>query len=88
MDFKNNVKPSSKYFREKQRTTHWMDTYSSVPAFDDLYDLDKGLHKLPDNYRVPLVMYYYVGFSIKEIAQQLDVSTNTIKIRLSRGRKN
>ena len=74
-------------FREKQRTTHWMDTYSSVPAFDDLYDLDKGLHKLPDNYRVPLVMYYYVGFSIKEIAQQLDVSTNTIKIRLSRGRK-
>ncbi|NST27855.1 hypothetical protein HRG55_06015, partial [Enterococcus faecalis] len=39
------------------------------------------------NYRVPLVMYYYVGFSIKEIAQQLDVSTNTIKIRLSRGRK-
>ena len=74
-------------FREKQKTTHWMDTYSPVPAFDDLYDLDKGLHKLPDNYRVPLVMYYYVGFSIKEIAQQLDVSTNTIKIRLSRGRK-
>ncbi len=64
-----------------------LSTYSPVPAFDDLYDLDKGLHKLPDNYRVPLVMYYYVGFSIKEIAQQLDVSTNTIKIRLSRGRK-
>ena len=61
-------------FREKQKTTHWMDTYSPVPAFDDLYDLDKGLHKLPDNYRVPLVMYYYVGLSIKEIAQQLDVS--------------
>ena len=74
-------------FREKQKTAHWMDTYSPVPAFDDLYDLDKGLHKLPDNYRVPLVMYYYVGLSIKEIAQQLDVSTNTIKIRLSRGRK-
>ena len=69
-----------------QRPYAWTAVETGI-LFDDLYDLDKGLHKLPDNYRVPLVMYYYVGFSIKEIAQQLDVSTNTIKIRLSRGRK-
>lgn len=44
-----------------------MDIYFFVFVFDDLYDLDKGLYKLFDNYCVLLVMYYYVGFSIKEI---------------------
>ena len=50
-------------FRENENNS--LDGYLFFCSFDDLYDLDKGLHKLPDNYRVPLVMYYYVGFSIK-----------------------
>lgn len=50
-------------------------------------DLEQGLNELSENYRIPLVLYYYAGFSIKEISEQLKISTNTVKTRLARGKK-
>lgn len=51
-----------------------------------LPDLEQELGKLSEKYRIPIVLHYYAGFSIKEIAEQLKLSTNTVKTRLSRGR--
>lgn len=48
--------------------------------------LDQELNRLSEIYRIPLVLYYYAGFSIKEISEQLKMSTNTVKTRLARGR--
>lgn len=45
------------------------------------------LNKLEENYRVVLLLYYVEGFSIKEIGSILEMNENTIKTRLSRGRR-
>lgn len=49
-----------------------------------------AIHDLLDNlapiYRIPLVLYYYNGFSVKEISSMLSEPLGTIKSRLSRGR--
>ncbi|MCA5013561.1 MULTISPECIES: RNA polymerase sigma factor [unclassified Enterococcus] len=52
----------------------------------EIPDLTQELNALSEIYRIPLVLYYYAGFSIKEISEQLKMSTNTVKTRLMRGR--
>lgn len=42
---------------------------------------------LKDEQRVPLLLFYFENLSIKEISIILNENTNTIKTRLSRGRK-
>ncbi|PLT32806.1 RNA polymerase sigma factor [Bacillus sp. V5-8f] len=42
---------------------------------------------LNEEQSVPMLLYYYEGFSVKEISLILNENTNTIKTRLSRGRK-
>lgn len=43
-------------------------------------------NQLPDRYRIPIILHYYAGFNINEIAEQLNLSKNTVKTRLARGR--
>lgn len=51
---------------------------------------EKGLivyvMKLPEKYRIPLHLFYYENYSIKEIAEVLSVPEATVKVRLHRGR--
>ncbi len=42
--------------------------------------------RLPERYRVPLVLHYYGGFSTEEIAKLLRVPGPTVRTRLARGR--
>lgn len=51
------------------------------------FELRNELSTLPEIYRIPIVLYYYAGFSIEEISKELKVPKNTIKTRLARGRK-
>lgn len=41
---------------------------------------------LKDSYKSVIILYYYDGYSIKEIANIFKVSENSIKIRLNRAR--
>lgn len=50
-------------------------------------DVKEVLLKLPDHYRVPLVLVYMFGFQTKEVAAMLDVPIGTVLARLHRGRK-
>lgn len=43
--------------------------------------------ELPENVRVVMVLYYYEGFSVREISTLLDIPEGTTKTRLSSGRK-
>ncbi|MHC5229730.1 RNA polymerase sigma factor [Enterococcus sp. LJL99] len=49
-------------------------------------NLNSEFQNLSERYRIPIILYYYAGFSMKEIADQLDIPLNTVKTRLSRGR--
>jgi RNA polymerase sigma factor (sigma-70 family) len=45
------------------------------------------LARLPENYRLPLVLYYREGQSVRAVAESLEISEDAVKQRLSRGRE-
>ena len=60
----------------------------------DAFDVEKKtgyvtecVQKLPEKYRNVIHLYYYEGYSIKEISEMLGRSENTISSQLARGRK-
>ncbi len=44
------------------------------------------LAQLPETYRLPLILYYREGQSVRSVAQTLDLSEDAVKQRLARGR--
>lgn len=44
------------------------------------------INKLPEKYRQVMILFYYDGLPIKEIAKILNISENAVKKRLERGR--
>jgi RNA polymerase sigma-70 factor, ECF subfamily len=53
----------------------------------DIEDVREVVIRLPQTYRVPLVLVYMEGFLAKEVATMLDVPLGTVLSRLHRGRK-
>jgi RNA polymerase sigma-70 factor (ECF subfamily) len=53
----------------------------------DSEDLREVLIRLPDIYRIPLVLRYIDGFATKEVARLMDAPLGTILARLHRGRR-
>ncbi len=47
----------------------------------------RSLEKIPETYREPLVLFYREHQSIEAVAQNLELSEDAVKQRLSRGRK-
>ena len=64
-----------------------------TPAPDELgermerQELLSAIRKLPADFRDVILLHYYQGYGIAEIARMLDVPDGTISSRLSRGRK-
>jgi RNA polymerase sigma-70 factor, ECF subfamily len=50
-------------------------------------DVRAVLARLPDRYRIPLVLVYVDGFATKEVARLLDAPLGTVLAQLHRGRK-
>jgi len=53
----------------------------------DSEDLREVLIRLPDIYRIPLVLRYMDGFATKEIARMMEAPLGTTLARLHRGRR-
>ena len=97
------VRFKASHFRRKEVTqpatdAHALDDYEhELPAQgkieDDLISaqeqalLWQALEKMPDTYREPLILFYREQCSIEHVANQLELSEDTVKQRLSRGRK-
>ena len=47
----------------------------------------RSLEKIPESYREPLVLYYREHQSVEAVAEELELSVDTVHQRLSRGRK-
>jgi len=54
---------------------------------EERLDIVTALRALPAGQRVAIVLHYFAGMPIAEIALQTDVAEGTVKARLSRGRK-
>jgi RNA polymerase sigma-70 factor (ECF subfamily) len=50
-------------------------------------DVRAVLERLPDRYRIPLVLVYVDGFATKEVARLLEAPLGTVLAQLHRGRK-
>lgn len=58
--------------------------YNSNDTYTDI-DLQRALEKLPEEYRVIIVLRYFEDMKIDEIANVLSQNTNTIKTKLYTG---
>ena len=76
-------------FRAPWRRHENLEDYANTLAFEE--DQSKELFcfvmGLDQKYRVALMLYYYEGYSIREIARITDVPEKTVSTRLARGRK-
>lgn len=50
-------------------------------------DLFNALDSLKPKYRLVIHLYYYMGYSIKEISKAVKISESAVKLRLLRARK-
>ena len=64
--------------------------FPDVPVRDasiEYVEFQELLGKLDEKYRLILILYYVQGLKIREIAGLLELSENTVKTRLRRGRE-
>jgi RNA polymerase sigma factor (sigma-70 family) len=54
---------------------------------DDLSDLRGMLSRLPEQHRIPLMLYYFDGHSAEGVAASLGISTEAVYARLCRARR-
>ena len=53
----------------------------------ELFGLMAAINQLPATFKEVILLHYYQGMNIAEIAQMLELPEGTISSRLSRGRK-
>ena len=59
----------------------------SIEEREEKEELMRAVHKLPAAFRETILLHYYQGLGIAEIAKVLDLPEGTISSRLSRARK-
>ena len=78
------------YWRvQKRRLELLRKNYADVPPGPDASsrDINEAIDKLPEKYRVPLMLYYFDGQSTENVAQTLDISRAGVGTRLARARR-
>ena len=58
-----------------------------IGKFADQEEIMGAIHQLPASFREVILLHYYQGYGITEIAEMMDLPEGTISSRLSRGRK-
>lgn len=73
----------------KRNVTHYnkLDFTSESKGNNETYELYWLLNGLDYKYRLPLFLFYFEGYSIKDISLILRKSENCIKQRLKRGKE-
>ena len=74
--------------RSKKPTVSYEDyfeTHTQMEA-ESSSEIFSAVMVLENIYRIPFVLFYVEGFSVKEISQMLDITQSTVKTRLYRGR--
>ena len=82
------INESYQLIRERKKQVSYEDYLDERTANDQTVysELYLTVQKLPEHYRVPFVLHYVEGYSVKEIAGILNLSESTVKVRLYRAR--
>lgn len=54
---------------------------------NEYLELSESLKKIPKKYRIPIHLFYFYGYKIKEIAEILTLNQESVKTRLKRGKE-
>lgn len=75
-------------FRSPWRRRESLDDYAETLGFEqpEHRDLFLAVMGLERKYRLPLLLYYYEGYSVREIGELLELPENTVSTRLYRAR--
>ena len=75
-------------FRTPWRKVEDIEEYAQTLAFEtpEQSDLFLAVNSLDRKYRIAVHLYYFEGYSVKEIGEILGVSENTVSTRLARAR--
>ena len=73
--------------RRQQRYAVPLDEAADVGVQDAHSEVLDVLEKLPEEYRVPLTLYYFEDCKVEEIARALGLGPSAVKMRLKRGRE-
>lgn len=57
-----------------------------APDMENYSELYQVMGRLKKNQRLTIILYYYEGYSVKEIASIMEVTQGTVKSRLGRAR--
>lgn len=78
----------SKWQKDILQLEEWDGDHAPVQENRDAFaELKEAVLNLPDKYRVPIHLYYYEEYSVREIAQLLHKSESTVQTQLQRGRE-
>ncbi|UCH85340.1 MAG: RNA polymerase sigma factor [Candidatus Latescibacterota bacterium] len=72
--------------KRRDELLHKHSQETSVASESSTPDLSDALARLPDKYRLPLMLYYFDGQSIDNLAKALDISRAGVGSRLARAR--
>lgn len=50
-------------------------------------DIINSILKLPNKYKIAVILYYYYDYSVSDVAATLKISNSAAKMRLKRGRE-
>ena len=75
-------------------TGHYVESYRGHSVSLDVLQesievkqqLKQSIDKLPDNFRIILILRDYEGYSTREVAEKLDMTEQNVKVRLHRAR--
>ena len=73
--------------RKKSREIQLEELLQEPSESEPQYGLWELVQQLPDNQQSVIVLYYYEGYSIREIAKLLKLSEGNVRTRMSRGRE-
>ena len=69
----------------RRRVTELEDTIPAAPPEER--EALAAVMALPEQYKLPIHLYYYAGYSVAEIAEILKLGQSAVKMRLKRGRE-
>lgn len=75
-------------FRKPWRSVEDIDAYARTLALPtrEHEELFREVMRLPEKYRIPIILHYWSGYSAGDIAALLRISYDAVRTRLARGR--